>query len=146
MPENPSLETLFPKLRRHPYRITSPATTGYNCIAWAAGDDEGVWEPHNYYWPRRISRDGSVRSLVAVFRSLGYAVCDDEDVEAGFEKVAIYGDDEGAYTHAARQLESGVWTSKLGRLEDIEHDSLEALTGSEYGEVLCILKRKLNGR
>ncbi len=40
----------------------------------------------------------------------------------------------------ARQVESGLWTSKLGSLEDIEH-SLEALEGSVYGAVAVLLKR-----
>lgn len=53
----------------------------------------------------------------------------------------------GEPTHAARQLPSGAWTSKLGEWEDIEHDTLEALEGSEgrgeaYGRVALILKRE----
>ena len=42
-------------------------------------------------------------------------------------KVAIYGDAEG-YTHTSRQLPDGKWTGKIGKLQDIEHDSLAALT------------------
>jgi len=43
-------------------------------------------------------------------------------------------------THAARQLENGRWTSKLGELEDIEHD-LHHLASGAYGAVVQILKR-----
>ena len=32
------IEVIFPVLRTVPYRVTSPATDGYNCIAWAAGE------------------------------------------------------------------------------------------------------------
>lgn len=33
------------------------------------------------------------------------------------------------------------WTSKLGNLEDIEHNSLEGLYGHTYGSVAVIMKR-----
>jgi hypothetical protein len=45
------------------------------------------------------------------------------------------------WTHAARQLDNGKWTSKLGQLEDIEHESLEALSGAVYGSVVQVLKK-----
>lgn len=74
---------------------------------------------------------------------MGYEVCDNTELEVGFEKIAIYGDSDGEATHAARQLPNGKWTSKLGRWEDIEHE-LEGLTGEMYGEVKQILKRPIN--
>jgi hypothetical protein len=46
----------------------------------------------------------------------------------------------------ARQLPTGVWTSKCGSLEDIEHETLEALAGFgpyEYGAVVRFLKRSI---
>jgi hypothetical protein len=36
---------------------------------------------------------------------------------------------------------SGKWTSKIGELEDIEHDGLSALEGKAYGTLAQILKR-----
>ena len=41
-------------------------------------------------------------------------------------------------------LHYGKWTSKIGALEDIEHDSLEALIGAEYSIVKHIMIRKIN--
>ena len=79
-----------------------------------------------------------------VYESLGYTRCDDAILEPGYAKVALYGNSQG-YTHAARQWPDGRWTSKLGHLEDIVHDSLKALEGSEYGSVLHFLKRPENG-
>jgi len=64
----------------------------------------------------------------------------DIPLEAGFLKVALYGDGP-FYTHAARQLPTGQWTSKLGREVDIEHDSPEGIAGGGYGEVLQVMKR-----
>jgi hypothetical protein len=51
--------------------------------------------------------------------------------------------DDGSPEHVSRQLESGKWTSKIGRLEDIEHPTLAALEGKEYGKAKVMLKRKL---
>ena len=42
----------------------------------------------------------------------------------------------------ARQLPSGLWTSKLGESEDIEHQ-VEGLEGSSYGNVLVYLCREI---
>ena len=46
---------------------------------------------------------------------------------------------ESSYQHAARQLVSGKWTSKLGPDEDIEHESPDSI--AEWYGVAVILKR-----
>jgi len=71
---------------------------------------------------------------------LGYEPCDDDRLEVGFERVALYGN-SFCYTHAARQLPDGRWTSKLGKREDVEHDSPEDVAGGIYGEVVQFMKR-----
>jgi hypothetical protein len=78
---------------------------------------------------------------IKVYEKLGYIVCNDNGLEIGFEKIALYHLD-GEYMHAARQLPNGRWTSKLGFLEDIEHDTLSGLEDGEYGVVKCVMKRK----
>jgi hypothetical protein len=45
-------------------------------------------------------------------------------------------------THAARQLLSGKWTSKLGRWQDVEHE-LEGLVCDRYGTVKQVMKRAI---
>jgi len=76
----------------------------------------------------------------------GYVRCDDGNREPGFEKVAIYADANGDFTHAARQKEDGSWTSKLGEWEDISHRELKGLTAKKnqpaYGHIAAILKRR----
>jgi hypothetical protein len=76
---------------------------------------------------------------------MGYEECATDELEPGFEKVVIYMDEDGFPTHAARQLENGNWTSKLGGWEDIEHTSLSCLEGTDlaYGTVAVILRRPL---
>jgi hypothetical protein len=138
------LEALFPKLQSAIYARTSPPTQDYNCIAWAAGDDQRWWWPDlvGYrYWPPGLPRQETVGAFQAAFATLGYSICNDDLLEPGFEKIAIFADDHGPQ-HAARQLPTGGWTSKLGELDDIEHE-LRDLEGNEYGLVIAFMKRPI---
>lgn len=133
----------FPRLRREPFEVKSPCTTNYNCIGWAAGDDQNWWWPGGRYWPGTVTRDDSVATFMAAFAALGYECCDSDAVEPGVEKVALYVDEQrGRVTHAARQLPDGFWTSKLGPQWDINH-SLDGVCGPHpaYGRVAQILRR-----
>jgi len=87
-------------------------------------------------------REETVVGFVRAFVHLGYTVCDTSDLEPNYEKLAIYADSTNTPSHMARQLSSGHWTSKLGELEDIQHLTLDQLSGSDYGRVVQILKRK----
>jgi hypothetical protein len=135
------LENFFPNLVATGYAVTSPATSTY-CIAWAAGVTDDWWWPDPMdisAWPAGVRREETVDAFIQAFQSLGFVQCPDEALEAGFEKVAIYADGKRP-KHAARQLPSGRWTSKLGPMEDIEH-SLDGLAGASYARVVRILKR-----
>jgi hypothetical protein len=129
------------------YTETSPAAQRYNCIAWAADNDSRWWWPDAAnigYWPPTIQREETVAAFIAAYGLLGYVQCGDGALEAGFEKVALYVIRVGTDmvpTHAARQLADGRWTSKLGNCEDIEHDTLEALSGPRYGAPIYFLRR-----
>ena len=80
-------------------------------------------------------------AFIAAFATLGYETCDDGALEDGVEKVAIYAFPSGRATHAARQLPTGRWTSKIGYEEDIEHGSPTELEGVEYGAVAQYMRR-----
>ena len=139
-----AIEDCFPQIAQTGYRVTSPQTPRYNCIAWAAGDTRRWWWPDPSpfaYWPPTIPRENSLTRFVEAFQTLGYEQCLDADLESGFEKVAVYVDANGVPTHAARQLPSGTWTSKLGREEDIEHGAPAGVEGKQYGFVAQMLKR-----
>jgi hypothetical protein len=136
----------FPALGRSTaFRITSPASIRYNCIAWAASDDTRWWWPSSDdgFWPSEVARQETVDVFIRAYATLGYAECASAEPEEGFEKVALYalGDEP---RHAARQLARGAWTSKLGRSEDIEH-RLEDLEGPLYGKVVKLFKRPADG-
>jgi hypothetical protein len=148
---SPEKEALFPNLRREDYRVTSESDWRYNCIAHAAGKKDAPWWPadegtEGVFWPEGIAREESLACFVAAYGTLGYVPCDNADLEAGFEKVALYVDGAGIPTHAAKQLASGAWTSKLGDWEDIEHQILASLEEQQgaapaYGKVTRLLKR-----
>ncbi len=134
----------FPRLTPHNHRVTSPASIDYNCIAWSAGDMDHWWQP-GVFWPIEVrTKDFGITVLQQVFRALGYEDCGMEfSLEADFEKVALFSDGF-YYTHAARQLAKGKWTSKLGKAEDIEHDTPHDVAGGVYGEVVQVMKRSLS--
>jgi len=137
------LETFFPILQSSAYKVKSPATIAYNCIAWAAGDTETWWwlDPFDqYFWPSEILREETIDAFVKAFELLGYTICRDANYETGYEKVAIYAKLDGRPTHAARQIDSEKWTSKIGRLEDIEH-GINSLSGDIYGVPIVFMKR-----
>ncbi len=137
-------ENKFPNLSRTEYSVTSKQSRSYNCFAWAAGEEDRWWSPidpdNMYYWVEGVAAELTMSAFIQAYKSLGYELCDNSEMEAGFEKIAIYATSDGEPTHAARQLSNGKWTSKLGRWEDIEHE-LEGLTGEMYGCVQQILKR-----
>jgi hypothetical protein len=136
------LKRLFPCLSV--FDISSEGTDNYNCFAWAAGDSTARWEPtEGYYWPPGAPREISVDAVIRAFEFLGYEETTGDTLESAYEKVAIFADADGEPTHAARQLENGGWTSKLGNYEDIEHDRLSELEGPKpcYGKVVRLLRR-----
>ena len=127
------LESLFPGLRGSGYVITSPEEVRYNGVAWAAEDPEPWWWPDDdSYWPARVAREETMAAFVAAFGELGFVSCEDHLLEERYEKVAIYATPDGVPTHVARQLPSGLWSRKLGQLQDIQHH-VEGLAGSLYG-------------
>jgi hypothetical protein len=139
----------FPKLQGDGAQKTSEATRQYNCIAWSAARDKNQWwqplreEPWDY-WPEDVPDDFSFESFVLIFEKRGYEKCLDSTLELFYKKVAIYADADG-FTHVSDQLSSGAWTSKLGDLEDVQHNSLEALEGDigvGYGQIKQILRKR----
>ncbi len=143
-------ESCFPNLFSSGYGKSSDEDFEYNCVAWAAGEEntQEWWDPlalgPGYYWPNGLQRNTEVDTFVKLYELVGgYVACDHVGLEEGFEKIALYSNAQGEFTHAARQKEDGIWTSKLGDWEDIEHRTLSGLSGNApaYGSVAKILKR-----
>jgi len=137
------LRLIFPNLTKQNHSICSPPSDNYNCIAWAYGVSNKLMWPGvpGYHWPSEVVGVDKLEALKQLYLNEGYEECDNGQRENGFEKVAIYVNEEGPQ-HAARQLESGRWTSKLGRREDIEHYTLETLEGRVYGKATVFLRKR----
>lgn len=139
---DPLAET-FPGLAAGGYRITSPESDSYNCLAWVASRNDRWWWPHpDAFWPEGAPLATTLAAFEAAYRMLGYTPCPGANFELRFEKIAIFADAMGTPTHAARQLDSGKWTSKLGRSVDIEHASPDALNGPSYGSPALFMDRR----
>lgn len=133
---------VLPRLTAENYRVTSPSTPSYNCIAWAVGVDDVWWWPSpTRFWPETAPREETVSAFLAAFASARYAVCADGEWEPGIEKIALYVANDRP-THAARQSSNGKWTSKLGQEVDIEHDTPETVGGGIYGEATVFVSRR----
>lgn len=125
----------------------------YNCFAWVVGDNQHWWEPFdprwniqdpipNRFWPFDTPMTLTIDSLVEAYATRGFVVCDDGGLEIGHEKIAIYAK-EGSDrpTHAAVQLDTGAWASKIGDWEDIHHQSVHGLQDDGYGRVIQFLRK-----
>jgi hypothetical protein len=144
----------FENLAPQNFKCSSDPDDDYNCIAWAAGKTDNYWWPTTlwpFYWPKGLPTfpdmpndiAESVDNFIAAFEREGYRVCKDGGFHPNYEKIAIYANKLGRVKHAARLLTTGVWSSKLGEHEDIEHKTPECIEGKGYGYVKVFLKRKL---
>jgi hypothetical protein len=87
-----------------------------------------------------VPHDYEVTSLILVFASVGFRNALDGSLEHGIEKIAIYTDGP-EYTHAARQVQSGKWTSKMEAGALIQHDTPQDLEGPAYGKATKYMQR-----
>lgn len=83
---------------------------------------------------------------MAAYQTIGYSECTEDALESGVEKIALFAlpdPDSGLLipTHAARQLESGSWSSKMGPLEDICHTTPADPRGPLYGAPVRYMAR-----
>src|ERR1051326_8381676 len=129
----------------------SPKTDDYNCIAYALGITDKKWWPSkrmtlDYDWPQHLPREDQYQetldNFIRAFEFKGFRVCKSGKLRKQIEKVAIFVGPLGNPLHAARQLESGFWTSKCGDYEDIKHKSLSCIEGNNYGKVAVYLCRR----
>lgn len=135
---------VFPNARR--LEITSAPTRDYNCVAWAMGEEGRNWWPVGHgagYWPPGTMRRLTREAFRWAFASQGYEPCEGGALVAGVEKVCLY-EKGGIPTHAALQLSTGRWSSKLGPDEDVEHD-LGDLEGRRYGRPAAWFARPVRG-
>ena len=128
--------------------ITSPATRDYNCLAWAlSSKNMWMWPDENpdeddYCWPDGVAYNTRQETFIEAYKNEGFELSDSAELEEGYEKIALYGYWGFAF-HASRQLPTGLWTSKLGPGQDIQHGTPQSIEGNHFGHVFCYMKRKI---
>lgn len=131
----------FPNLASEGFSIVGAPSEVYNCIAYAAGDTSKWWWPDGVnYWPPWAAETDRKESLKEVFAGLGYERCDDGRADGGYQKVALY-EVNGEMKHAAMQMPSGRWRSKMGQGPVIEHRSPDSLSNGIYGDATTYMGR-----
>jgi hypothetical protein len=127
-----------------PLHITSLETGQYNCISWALGiTDFPIWpiDEKPYNWPSNLPLIESMENFITFFKMHGFEYCENEKPKKDFELIAIF-EKDGLPTHTCRLLKNGYWTSKIGILEDVQHN-LFAISGGIYGEPSVFMKKKI---
>ena len=140
-----TINQLFPRVAANPMAlsITSPQEWTYNCVAWVLDYKDRWMEPSPAgVWP--VPHSGfSVVAYSEMFAHFGYEGCADGSLESGFEKIVIYGDTSARFSHVAKQLPDGRWSSKLGELSDVKHSTPDVLMSQLYGSPLMFMRRLL---
>jgi hypothetical protein len=143
------IEDQIPELATTSYEIKSDPTIRYNCFAWAARDSANYWDPlqigKGYFWPLGPPAFPNLASYVAAYETQRFRECNSTSLEPGKEKIAIFVDRAGDPFHAARQLPSGRWTSKLGDKHDIEHGLADIDGARLIGRLAVVMERPCPG-
>ncbi|MFO0925979.1 MAG: hypothetical protein U0736_02945 [Gemmataceae bacterium] len=111
----------------------------YNCFAWSVGLTNNYFFPDNY---------ADMHRFFAARRFTAYASLTPRLLNPRlYQTVAVYGYPDPAtgrmiYTHAARQEVTGKWTSKLGELGLIQHDTAQDIAGGNWGQVVRYYYRR----
>jgi len=142
-----NVEIWHPKLIGKNYKIIESKynLADFNCIAYSLDFFDRWCGASEKSWPYNIlSRSPKLENYIKYYKIFGYDVCNNDEYEVGYEKVALYIDNSNCINHASKQYYN-MWRSKLGKFFIIEHE-LEWLTGFDadnYGNIGVILKRKL---
>lgn len=125
------------------FKLLSPFSFQYNCIAFAMGMTDR-WVDHSnipwHWWPP-VEKGSSVEHLKNAFQYFGFEECGmNDEIDDLYDKVALY-HIANQWTHAARVVAAGVYHSKFGESFDGRHSSGNVLQ-AQYGNV-CIIMRRL---
>lgn len=145
MSRRDEIEQLFPKLHGTPWEIKSRKTRRYNCLAWAAREKHRRWDfTKGAHWPPGVKRASGIAYLVGAFQAEGFSVCNESDCrkyDSTADSIVVY-EMNRIGMHAARLLANGMWSSKLGDVEDVQHKTPEDISGTTYGNPIVYMKRK----
>lgn len=147
-----ALIAVFPNLEDDVnFEILSQATPVYNCIAWAMQLDDRWVDPCDrpgHWWPKNVEKTSSPSALIHAFEAMGFTLCDNHNLEEGFDKVVLYKkEDADQWTHAARIVSEDVEYSKFGEGWDGMHstnvlcETGKGFAGLSYGIPYAYMKR-----
>jgi hypothetical protein len=145
----------FPKLKNDSqFVIIDPHPDApidkYNCFAYALEQTGAFWAPERE-WPKevpaRLNYPNHLDSYIELFECFGYVRCcppfgvrpEQQALDPDVEKIALYARERTANNvrylqcpHAAKQLPSGLWSSKNNQFEIFVHalESLESESDS----------------
>lgn len=141
----------FPSLADDPnFRISSPSTWDYNCIAWAMGF-ENRWVSHIsdpylndirkrfIWWPPGIEISERCDALIEAFKAVGFEETIDNGFNPHYDKAVLYTDGI-KWTHASRLIGDGLEHSKFGGLYDAFHSS-NRFENTVYGSPYAYMQR-----
>jgi hypothetical protein len=137
----------FPVLTKRNHSVESDWNPAYNCIAFAADVTHIKWWPafsKDAFWPPGAPYSETLESFIKAFNTIGYVECNDGDYVEGIERIALYTHDGtrgGRPKHAAKQIDSMLWASKLGNSYDIKHHRV-AVSGGLYGRIAAYMSRE----
>ena len=133
----------FPNISDVESKKTSVKTPIYNCIAWAFKDSQRHWWPNQKrsFWPIDVNGLTDIEAFEQWLKKDGWEETSEDGFEQGFKKIALY-ILNGEPTHAARIIDNGIWTSKLGSDIDLSH-SLTELNGPSYGSAMRFFKKPI---
>jgi hypothetical protein len=133
------VDSWFPRIRGE-FEVDNTSTGIYNCIAWSLGVTNKWINP-----PKSLAEADKLNGQYGYKRMSGLNF----SLTPFTEKVALYAlkDASGritSFTHQARQLPDGSWTSKLGKGPLIRHVNPDALDGNgpdDYGVPVAVYSR-----
>jgi type VI secretion system secreted protein VgrG len=138
---SPAIQTGFPRLGNN-FEVLGPSTPEFNCVAHSLGL-YSCWVN-----PVTGPESNPLVQMDRLYAAQGYRRRPDLNLalEWGKQKVVVYATLNpdatiAQVTHAALQERDGTWTSKLGRLALIRHETPELLRGSSYGLPVAVYER-----
>lgn len=136
--------------KRNQYQIRSPRDDHYNCFGFAVNDLHHWWEPLDYKSARYTwctvptKEEPTIRNYIRCLNRLGFKRVFFPYISKPNPKeyriVALYSKDKKFFEHISYQDKDGVWKSKCGGWEDIEHQESTTIN-EDYGIPIAIFKR-----
>lgn len=76
------LEIKLPKIKEVGYKVTSPESRRYNCIAWSIGRvDIWIWPVPQFFWSLNIEKNLKLSTFIDFYQMFEYIISENEKLE-----------------------------------------------------------------